>query len=294
MYICSCVQFWEVLAIIVSSMTKLRHGRLFLSLIALAILVMGLSPVGAASANISHSYGSSVAITTGSLVSLDPLHSNFIVPSNTDNGLQLLGVVVNSKDSLLAVDSSVANGSIQVATSGNVSVIVSDVNGDINVGDQVSVSPFNGVGMKAVEGYQVIGLAQTAFTSKTATRTIEKVTDKSGKATEINVGFVTLGIAIGNVPSATGGEKLNSLQQIAKSLTGHTISAFRATLALVVAVSASVALVVLIYASIYGGIISIGRNPLAKFAVFRSLLSVLGMAGLTALVASITIFLLLR
>lgn len=283
-----------MLAIIVTSMNKIGHGRLLLSFIGLALFVMGLSPVGAASANISHSFGSSVTITTGSLVSLDPLHSNFVTQANTDNGLQLLGVVVNSKDSLLAVDSTGTTGTIQVATSGTVNVLVSDVNGDINVGDQVSVSPFNGVGMKAIEGDQVIGLAQTAFNTKSTNRTLENVTDKSGKATQVNVGYVTLGIAIGNVPSNSGGIKLNTVQQIVKSLTGHVVSTFRATLAMVVTVSASVALIVLIYASIYGGIISIGRNPLAKFAVFRSLMSVLGMAGLTALVASMTVYLLLR
>lgn len=283
-----------VLGIIISSMKKISHLRLLLSLTGLILFVAGLSPVGAASANISHSFGSSVTITTGSLVSLDPLHSNFVTQANTDNGLQLLGVVVNSKDSLLAVDSTGTTGTIQVATSGTVNVLVSDVNGDINVGDQVSVSPFNGVGMKAIGGDQVIGLAQTAFNTKSTNRTLENVTDKSGKATQVNVGYVTLGIAIGNVPSNSGGIKLNTVQQIVKSLTGHVVSTFRATLAMVVTVSASVALIVLIYASIYGGIISIGRNPLAKFAVFRSLMSVLGMAGLTALVASMTVYLLLR
>jgi len=40
--------------------------------------------------------------------------------------------------------------------------------------------------------------------------------------------------------------------------------------------------------------ISIGRNPLAKYAVFRTLGSVLAMAGLTALIAGLTIFFLLR
>lgn len=274
-------------------MSRLSRIRLLFGSVGVALFVMGLSPVGAASANISHSYASAAVITSGSLVSLDPLHSNFVIPANTDNGLQLLGVAVNGKDSLLAVDETNASGTVQVATSGTVNVLVSDVNGDIKVGDQVSVSPFNGVGMKAADGQQVIGLAQTSFVAKTAGATIENVTDKSGKTAQVRVGYVTLGIAIGNT-STGGGVKLNVLQKIAKSLTGHVVSTFRATLALIVALAASIALVVLIYASIYGGIISIGRNPLAKYAVFRSLLSVLGMAALTALVASVTIYLLLR
>ena len=275
-------------------MRNVRQGRLLIVFTGLALFVMGLSPVGAASANISHSYGSSVTITTGSLVSLDPLHTNYVVPANTNNGLQLLGVVVNSKDSLLAVNSSSDIGTIQVATNGTASVLVSDVNGDINVGDHVSVSPFNGVGMKAAEGDQTIGLAQSAFSSKVTGATLERVTDKAGKITEVNVGYLSLGISIGSVPTPTGSNRQNILQRIVKSSTGRSVSTFRASLALIITISAGVALVVMIYASIYGGIISIGRNPLAKFAVFRSLFSVLGIAGLTALVASATIYLLLR
>ena len=288
------MQLCTALDIILISMRNLRQGRLLLTFIGLALFVMGLSPVGAASANISHSYGSSVTITTGSLVSLDPLHTNFVVPANTDNGLQLLGVVVNSKDSLLAVNSSSDIGTIQVATSGTASVLVSDVNGNINVGDQVSVSPFNGVGMKAAEGDQTIGLAQSSFSSKSTGSTLERVTDKAGKITEVNVGYLSLGISIGSVPTPTGSNRQNILQRIVKSSTGRSVSTFRASLALIITISAGVALIVMIYASIYGGIISIGRNPLAKFAVFRSLVSVLGIAGLTALVASATVYLLLR
>ncbi len=50
------------------------------------------------------------------------------------------------------------------------------------------------------------------------------------------------------------------------------------------------ALITLIYASIYGSIVSIGRNPLAKYAVFRTLGSVLGLAALTAAISCLIIF----
>lgn len=254
---------------------------------------MGLSPVGASSANISHSYGVKEVVASGSLVSLDPSHPNFVVLANTANGQQLLGVAVAANDSLLAVGNATDTGMIQVATSGTVSALVSNVNGPINVGDQVSVSPFNGVGMKATgTSSQIVGLAQTAFNNSTVGGTPEKVTDKNGNTTEIKVGYIKLGMAIGSGSSGTAG--LNALQRLAKSLTGHTVSTARALISFVIAVVSSLAIVVLIYASIYGSIISVGRNPLAKYAVFRSLAAVLGMAALIAIVSSVTIFLLLR
>lgn len=254
---------------------------------------MGLSPAGASSANISRSYGVKDVIASGSLVSLDPSHPNFVVPANTSNGQQLLGVVVAANDSLLAVGATTDTGMVQVATSGTVSALVSSINGPINVGDQISVSPFNGVGMKATSSStQIIGLAQTAFSNSTAGGAPEKVTDKNGNTTDIRVGYISIAIGSG---SASGNlSQLNFLQRLAKTLTGHTVSTTRALISFVVAIVSSLAIVVLIYASIYGSIISVGRNPLAKYAVFRSLAAVLGMAALIAAVASVTIFLLLQ
>jgi hypothetical protein len=266
--------------------------KMLMGVLALVLLCFSLSPASAASANISHSYKGPNTIQSGSIVSLDSTQTDYVVPSNTLNGSQVLGVVVNSSDSLLAVDAQ--NGLLQVATSGTVSVLVSTLGGDIKVGDQVSVSPFNGVGMKAVAGSYVVGLAQTNFSSTTPGSRTEVVKDTKGKSQTIAVGYVRMSIAIGSGATLGNDSQLTALQKFAKSLTGHTVSTPRIILSLIITLVASLALIVLIYASIYGSIVSIGRNPLAKFAVFRTLRSVLGMAFLTAGIASITIFFLLR
>jgi hypothetical protein len=274
------------------SLFRVKNTRLLIGGVGAALFLMGLSPAGASSANISHSYSSSTTIPNGSLVSLDPTRSNYVVLSNTENGTQLLGIAVASDDSLIAVDS--GDGQVQVATSGTASTLVSTIDGTINVGDQVSVSPFNGLGMKSAPGAHVIGLAQTSFNNKTAGITTQTVTDKSGNATKIDVGYIKLGIAIGTASTQGSDDQLNGLEKLSKSITGHTVSSIRVLISLIIAVVAFLALVTLIYASIYGSIISIGRNPLAKYAVFRTLSSVLGMVILTALIATITIFFLLR
>ena len=273
----------------IMSRTKLLFG-----VVGVTLYVMGLSPVSASSANISHSYGSKDSITNGSLVSLDPLHPNYVVLANSSNSQQLLGVAVATNDSLLAVSISTESGMVQVATSGTASTLVSSVNGPIKVGDMVSVSPFNGVGMKASSGTQIIGLAQTSFSDSTVGSVSEQVTDKKGSISQIRVGYIKLGIAIGSSSTSGDSTQLNVLQRLVKSSTGHTVSIMRAIIGFIVAIVSSLAIVVLIYASIYGSIISVGRNPLAKYAVFRSLATVFGMAALIAVVASVTVFLLLR
>ena len=273
-------------------MRKLRHLRLLATEVVCLLVVLGLAPVGASSANISKSYNSNSSINTGSIVSLDPARSDYVRPSNTANAQKLVGIVVQSDDSLLAAD--VDESKIQVATSGTASVLVSTLNGDIKVGDQIAVSPFDGVGMKTLPGSHVIGLAQTAFNGDSDEATNQAVTDKSGKTKQIQVGYIRLNIGIGTASSKGADGNLNGLQNLVKSLTGHSVSTTRALISLLVAVVASIALITLMYASIYGGIISIGRNPLAKYAVFRTLSTVLVMAVMTALVAGGTIFLLLR
>lgn len=271
-------------------MSRLRDLRLLIGGVGAILLLLGLAPASASSANISHSYHATTSITNGSIVSLDPQRSDYIQLANTTNGSRLLGVALAGNDSLLAIDAT--TGTVQVATSGTVNTLASTLNGNINVGDQITVSPFSGIGMKATPGSYVIGLAQTDLNSNSAGATTKEVKDKSGTTSQIRVSYIRLSIASG-ISTATGAN-LNGLQRLAQSLTGHAESTPRIVLSLVIASVAFVALIVLIYASIYSSIISIGRNPLAKYTVFRTLGAVLGMAVLTATIASLTIFLLLK
>lgn len=256
------------------------------------LVLLGLSPVHASSANISHSYESNTTLEKGSIVSLNQTQSDYVDAADLTNDTRLLGIVVASNDSLLAVDA--GKEKVQVATSGTASTLVSTVNGAIKVGDQVAASPFKGIGMKALPGSHIIGLAQTNFDENSAGATTQTVTDKNGHENQIEVGFIRLTIGIGTDTTSGSEANLNSLQRLAKGLTGKTISTVRVVISLIIAIVALIALITLIYSSIYGSIISIGRNPLAKYAVFRTLGSVLGMAVLTAGIASVTIFLLLR
>ncbi|HEX4774985.1 MAG TPA: hypothetical protein VH234_05720 [Candidatus Saccharimonadales bacterium] len=272
-------------------MPKLSGVRLFFVGALCFLFIFGLGPVGASSANISHAYHTTSSIPDGSIVSLDPQKTDYVVPSNGDNESRLLGVAVASDDSLLAVDA--GSGTTQVATTGTVSVLVSTLNGDLAVGDQVAASPFNGIGMKALPGSRYIGLAQTSFSATSGGGVARQVTDKSGKSHQVWLGYVRLAIDIGTNNSGSG-TSLNSLQRLAKSLTGHVVSTARVVISVVVTLVAILSLSVLIYSSIYGGIVSIGRNPLAKYSIFRTMTTVLGMAAVTALIASLTVFLLLR
>src|SRR5206468_7745510 len=87
-----------------------------------------------------------------------------------------------------------------------------------------------------------------------------QITTKDGKARTIKVGYVRLSISIGNGASS-GDTKLTALQRIIKSLTGHVVSTPRIIASLVITVVSLITLAILLYASVYGSIISVGRNP---------------------------------
>lgn len=257
------------------------------------MIILSLSPVGAASANLSRSYQAGENIPNGSIVSLITRRSGYVQLANTNNDGRLIGVALPSQDSLLAIDPT--NSSVQVAIAGTVNTLVTSVNGNIKVGDQISASPFDGIGMEALPGIRIIGIAQTSFSSTSPEATTEQVKDKNGKLQQIKVGYVRLTIAIasGNT-SAAGSQAANFLQRLIKSLTGRTIPTIRIVLGIVVAFLSLVSLVTLIYTSIYGSIISVGRNPLAKHAIFRTLIFVMIVACLTIAIASVTIYYLLQ
>ncbi|HEX5744047.1 MAG TPA: hypothetical protein VFX84_01195 [Candidatus Saccharimonadales bacterium] len=275
-------------------MRKKFYAVLLLIGLITTLAAFGLSKAAAASANISRSYRAGEAVRGGSIVSLDPKKQDYVVPADISNGSQLLGIAVSRDGSLIAVDPSDAAGTVQVATSGSATALVSTLNGPIAVGDQVAVSPFSGVGMKALPGSRVIGLAQTAFNDDTPGGTTERIKDRDGRTTSVKVGYTQVSIAIGTNATVLSEGNLNALQKAVKSVTGRTVSPLRVALSLAVAVIAVLALVTLIYASIYGSIVSIGRNPLAKYAVFRTLGSVMALALLTAVIAGTTIYFLLK
>jgi hypothetical protein len=259
--------------------------------IAGVLLLLGAATASAATANLSKSFSANGSFPNGSLVSLDPKNPDHVELANTANGSRLIGVILASDDSLLAVDP--AAGKVQVATNGSVDALVSSLGGAVKVGDEIGVSPFSGIGMKAAAGSRVIGLAQNRFSEDSPAATKQTVTDKEGRQHQLSVGYVRVSISV-TTQGGPKGSSLSSLQTFVQGLTGHKVAQNRVVLSLAITVIAFLVLVTLIYSAIYGSIVSVGRNPLAKYAIFRALGSVSAIAVLTALFAAVSVFFLLR
>lgn len=258
-----------------------------------ACAVLGGAVAVAALSNLSYSYSSTTAIASGSLVSLEPGRNQYVLPADTQNEQRLLGVAVSANNSLLAANA--ATGNVQVALSGVVDVLVSTLDGAIASGDHIGVSPINGVGMKAAPGTRVIGVSQSAFTEKSPGATSRRISGTNGHTEDVAVGYVPVTIAVSN-ESAAGENSgtLGSARQLVASIVGHPVSTLPLVISGIVALVALVALIALIYGTVRGSLVSVGRNPLAKVAIFESLAQVMAMAALIVALAVITIYLTLR
>ena len=280
--------------IIVSNMSNYRRHLSFMAVsISLAAVACGAgqSLVVASSPTISHPYKASADITSGSLVSLDAGLNRQISLANSNNAPKLVGVAVGNNDSLVEIDAT--TGLVQVATSGVANTLVTNVNGDIKVGDQIAVSPFSGVGMKALPGSRLIGLAQGTLNDATKGLTSRQVKDKAGTPQTIKVGFTQVSIAIGTAPMAPS-EQSNYIQRLAKTLVGHSVSTIRLVLSSIIAIVLIVSLIALVYTSIYGSIVAVGRNPLARSSIFRTLGVIGGMVAVISLLGIGVIYLIVR
>ena len=269
-----------------------KHLRILIALVfcTLVIIPMSVSAL-AASASFSRAYQTTSSMVSGSLVSLDPAHPGYVQLAQVNNQQNLIGVVVNKDGSLITANPT--NTGVQVILSGTADTLVSTINGNIKPGDEIAASPISGVGEKANPGSRIVGIAQLNFSQKSPGAIIHQLRDLSGHLSKVAIGYTAVAVAVSTSPRS-GSTVLTSLQGFASAIVGHPTSLVSVILSTVIAIIALVALIALVYGTIRGSLVSIGRNPLAKPAIFQSLTQVLIMSVMLIAFAIIIDYLLLH
>jgi hypothetical protein len=278
-------------------MVKLRLRSLMPVLaigMAISLLIIVLPLHG--SANVSLSYGSNDTIPPDSLVSLVNDSNTSVELANLGNSSRLLGVAVPTDQSLSGFNS--ANNT-QVAVSGVTEALVSTINGDIHPGDPITASALDGVGMKGANaGTKTIGISSGLLTSKSNNTVALDINGKNGGTQRVYMGHITINI-VSNYPTSTGANQgptgfLGFLETSASTVSGHHVTELQAILAFVTAVVTLLILLTLMYAMIRGGLISIGRNPLAKVIIFRTLEELVALSIAILVMGAAIIYFILR
>ena len=242
---------------------------------------------------VAQGFTASGTIPPGSLVSLDTSKDGTVTAATAENASGLAGVVVSPQDTLLSVVS--GQNQVQVASSDTASVLVSTLNGDVAAGDHVAPSLIAGVGAKAVASGKVLGIAQASFNAKTdgaAKRTV-KLADGTSK--DVYVGQIPIQIQIADYVQPEANRAVPKfIQDLSNAVAGKQVSTGRIIVGGIIIFVALITITVLLYGATRSSIISIGRNPLSRAAVERSLFQVIFVVAVITIAAGAGVYLIFR
>lgn len=265
----------------------LRYGVLILFCL-ISISLIPTTKGWAASSAISQSYQTNdTNIAQGALVSLASSKSGLVVPASSTTTATLVGIAASSS---LVELSTGKQDSVQVIVGGTTNALVSDANGSIKVGDKITTSPVDGIGMRATSATEIVGTAQANLTS--VNTVTESLTGIDGKKIAVKVGLLPVTVNV-SYYSATSQGVISSflppfLQSIANAVTGQQVSPLRVLLGASALLIGFMTIGTMLYIAIRSEIISIGRNPLAEKALRKGLVSVI-FAALGVLIITIAI-----
>jgi hypothetical protein len=272
----------------------------------LALLCMMLAPaapvIAAGDTDVSQSvtqaYGTDGTLQRGMIVRLNDKDTTKVAALEADNAESMHGVVVQANDAALTLSSDAADRQVYVATFGRYEVLVSDQNGAIKTGDYVSVSALNGVGMKA-DGTPpvVLGKATQAFNGSSQVVGTATLKDKTGKSVQVSMGRIVVDMAISHNPlkvQAQSSGITGYLQSVSSGVAGKAVAPARLYLSIFILFVTTVISGSILYGGIRSGIVSIGRNPLAKRTITHSLLQVLATSIIIFLLGLFGVYLLLK
>ena len=211
-------------------------------------------------------------ISIGSLVSLNKDAASKVALATTTNTDSLVGVVADS--SLVEIESGGATqaAQLQVVTDGVTETLVSDINGEVKVGDKITPSPIRGVGMKLSGNAQIIGVAQGNFAG--VTTTTREITSNSGSKMNVRIGRVPVRVSIGfysgNPDNEDGKPSTPLIQRLANAVAGKETSTVRMVISFTLLGMGFLVMIIILRTAVASSLTSIGRNPLSADAIHKN------------------------
>lgn len=214
------------------------------------------------------------------------------VSQNTMDAIH--GVVVDPNDAPVTL--SAEGQKTFVATLGQYDVLVNTQNGPISAGDYVTVSAIDGIGMKAgTEEPFIIGRALGSFDGSNAIYATN-LKDSTGADRSVSIGRVSVDIQAKRNPLLKAEEPNlpEFLRRASEAIAGKPVNPVRVYIGSVIFVVATVVAASLLYGGIRSAITAIGRNPLSKKSVMRSMMQVI-LTGLIIFISGLLgVYLLLK
>ena len=246
--------------------------------------------------NVTQGYKSDQSLQQGMIVRTAPKDNSKVEALTQKDVDDMLGIVVSAADATVALSDPTAADQVYVAVSGPYDVLVSTQNGSIKQGDYITISSLSGVGMKAENSQQlVIGKALGGFDGSTPETTATLTTNKGKK--EVGLGHVRVEVSVAHNPLYQKEDDIGVprvLSKAAELVTNRPVSAFRIYASLGALWLSMIVAGCILYVGVRSGMTSIGRNPLAKKTIFRSLIQVTLMSLIVFVIGIFAVYLLLR
>jgi hypothetical protein len=269
-------------------------SKRFFSILGLFLLVFVAQTSPTNAQTITQGYNTDNPIQRATLVSLtldDPLK---IEPASLDNIERLHGVVVARNDATFVLTAE--DEETLVATNGRFEMFVSDENGVIQQGDFITVSRVVGIGLKASESeVSIVGKANGSFDGKTAVlSTTEAIVNGVNQIVSIGRIQVDVGVAGNPLYVPTKANVPGILEEFASSVAYKPVSATRVYISMFMLLATGVVSGTLLYSGVRNSVVAVGRNPLSKKSITKSLLQIILTSVIILLLGIFGVYLLLR
>ncbi len=244
---------------------------------------------------ITQGYASDGAIQRATIVSLSLDNAKKVEPTTLDNDERMHGVVVSANDAPFTL--STEDEKTFVATKGRFEAFVSNEGGTVQAGDFVTISRVGGIGKKAGDKDQyIVGKAVSGFDGETGVLSTTDV-DDNGITKKVAIGRVQVDIGVSGNPllKPTRANLPGFLERAAETIAGKSpVNPLRIYISMIILFTAATVSGILLYSGVRSSLISIGRNPLSKKSITRSLLQVIMTSIIILLLGIFGVYLLLR
>lgn len=186
-------------------------------------------------------------------------------------------------DKFVGITTRVENNSVTIASSkqsvyveneGEVDAFVSDLDGAVKQGDQLTISPLRGILAKATESSPiVVGTALEDF-SYDGAENHEIKTVSGTKVASINL--VRFNLDSKSILNHGGVD--SSLERLGESIVGKEVSELRVVVAMIIFLLVLFAEGAILYGAISSAVTSLGRNPLARNVIKKELTQIMAVA----------------
>lgn len=241
-----------------------------LLLAGLMVIVSGMQ--GASAQDVTQGYSADETLQNGIIVRIKGDDKAKVMPLTQEDEGEMFGIVVSSSESPVSISDPDLQ-QVFVATQGRYDVLVSTQNGQIRAGEGVVISSIKGVGMKSDDLHRVlVGKAIENFDGESDAESTVKIAD--GRT--VALGRIRVDVSVNRNPSYSGDTIAgvpHALSRLAHSVTDKPVTAFRIYASLAVLMTCFVIAGAILYSGIHAGVSSVGRNPLAKGAIVKSLIA---------------------